>query len=471
MPLKTKAFKNINRNAASSLGLFKKAEKLKKRAALSNRDFDIERCEQQILEMAKAIPHQYNFLTSWDTKYIGLCGGFGCGKSWSLAAKAVLFAFRTPGQDIIFFAPSLPLINDITVPAFHKLFEQVEMPYTYRKTPRPDFFLHLPQGDTRVLLRSMEVYQRIVGINACAVLADEIDTCPQHLAEKAMVNIQARVRVSNIHQTIAVGSTPEGHAWMYNFFEVEADDSKKLVRGRTRNNPYLAPGFIEDLEAKYPPSLIKAYLEGQFVNLATATVFAEYDRVANNTNVSEPKPDEVICIGCDFNVKTVMAVIGVVRRGENGQVLHIFREHRASDTYDLAGWIAKTYERWVGAKKVAVYPDCTGNREYTSSTETDHQILRERGLNVFVRKKNPPVAETINHVNNCLHKKMLMVNSVRCFELSACLEQWSYGEDLRPIKGKGDKKDLSNIGDALRYLTFGAMPRENSRVRNIKRWR
>ena len=62
-----------------------------------------------------------------------------------------------------------------------------EIPYTFRSSPLPDFVLQLPKGDTRIMCRSFESWQRIIGINAAFILADEIDTVAKPMPPVAPV--------------------------------------------------------------------------------------------------------------------------------------------------------------------------------------------------------------------------------------------------------------------------------------------
>ena len=464
-------YKSVNQRAAASLGLMNRVKEIKKASIYSNRSFDEVEAERKILEMAQAIPHQYNFLTAWETRYIALCGGVGSGKTWAVCAKTLLLAFKSQGLDLLFFEPSLPLLSDIAMPQFDALLEALNVPYTMRKTPRPEYRLHLRGGDTRILLRSMENWTRILGINSAACVIDEVDTVSPSVAEKAVVNIQARCRVGATKQKLVFGSTPEGYKFLYDFFHVNDDETKLLIQGKTKDNPYLADGFVEDLEAKYPPALVKAYLEGEFVNLETALVFSEYNPDINCTNIAEADYNDVIVFGCDFNIHSSMACFGVIRPGVEGQILHIFMEKRLNDTHAIAEFVRNRFGRYLNEGRVICYPDASGQRGSTSATETDHDILRNVGIKVISGRKNPPVSTIIAHANNCFHRKQIMINRARCRELDQVCSTWGYDESLKPIKKRGGRDDPSNLGDALKYLVYGALPRVGASLRQGARWR
>ncbi len=72
--------------------------------------------------------------------------------------------------------PTGPLVRDIWQNDFETFLESYDIPYTFRASPLPEYVLHLPGGDTKILCRSFENWSRIIGLNLAWVLADEIDT-------------------------------------------------------------------------------------------------------------------------------------------------------------------------------------------------------------------------------------------------------------------------------------------------------
>ena len=104
----------------------------------------------------------------------------------------------------------------------------------------------------------------------------------------------------------------------------------------------------------------------------------------------------------------------------------------------------------------------------SSSTESDHDILRNAGIKVIAERRNPPVSETIAHANLHIHAGRVLVNPTNCPETVQSLENWGYDESLRPLKG--GRNDLSHAGDAIRYLVWQAMPRAVAHL-SRPRWR
>jgi len=278
VPAKSRAEQYTSRAAIADLGYVKNIGKLRGAARKNLYRINTDEIEKAIIKKASVIPHQYEFLTSWDTRYIGISGGYGSGKTWVNVAKQLLFAFRSPGCDHLFFEPSIPLLDDIAIPQFNSLLEEFSIPHIFKRTPRPFYILRLPGGNTRILLRSIENWEKIVGVNAASCVMDEIDTIKRSITAKAIINIQGRARIGTCKQQFAFGSTPEGYNFMYDFFWLKKGPDRKLIYGKSEDNPHVRKDYIDDIRAQYPPRVAEAYLTGQFVNFNTITVYSEYDR-------------------------------------------------------------------------------------------------------------------------------------------------------------------------------------------------
>jgi hypothetical protein len=134
-------------------------------------------------------PGQLAFVDDAATQIIGISAGYGAGKTRALCAKAVMLAAANQGFIGAVMEPTGPLIRDIWQNDFENFLEAYEIPYTFRASPLPEYMLHLPGGDTKILCRSFENWSRIIGLNLAWVLADEIDTVTPSIANKAFPKI------------------------------------------------------------------------------------------------------------------------------------------------------------------------------------------------------------------------------------------------------------------------------------------
>lgn len=466
MPSRPKAMKYADKASLQGLGLFYDPTAIKAIKARNSNFFDVKLCEQRMV--ADLLPVQREFVCNFTSRYVLYVGGLGAGKSFSSVVKAILLAFRSQGAQHIYLEPTFPMINQVALPTWFKILDKYNIPYSFRRAPTPEITLKLPKGDTQILLLPLLNYERLVGINAASLVIDEADTVKQEIAEAALIKLQGRVRVGGCPQ-ICFASTPEGRKFIWNFFEKNKSDDKALYRADTRENPYLQEGYVEDLLEKYPPHLVAAYVRGEFVNLETATVFGEYDRMSHKSSIFQAEPGEVVLIGADFNVGKCSSVYAVMRNSPMGQVLNVFDEHISRDTFALAEHVKRRFAAHLARNMVIIYPDSSGSHASTSSTMSDHDILRESGAKVIAERRNPPISETVAHVNTCFHKNQILINDATCSNLVEVCENWGYDATLKPAKG--GKIDYSHFGDALRYLVWQSMPRPAIGMGRGQRWR
>ena len=392
-------------------------------------------------------PSQRAFVEDSSTEIIGLSAGYGAGKTRALCAKTVELACLNKGFTGCVMEPTGPLIRDIWLTDFETFLEDYEIPYTFRASPLPEYVLHLGV-DTKILCRSFENWSRIIGLNLAFVLADEIDTVSPSIAGKAFPKILGRLRSGNVRQ-FAAASTPEGFRWMWNTFgsdEAKKRDDRKLIKMKTTDNPHLPQDFIERLEANYDPSLLQAYLNGEFTNLTTGQVYDRFNRQLHVTDQKFDFEDEPLRIGIDFNISNMSAIIGV-RTGE--KLIIIDEITGAHDTDALAQEIRRRYPH----RRILIYPDSSGGNRSTNAAQTDISILEGYGFTNQSPKANPPIRDRVSSVQALLENgqgkiRLEIASCCRC--LIECLELQSYTEKGEPDKESG----YDHANDALGYLVW-----------------
>ena len=411
-----------------------------------NNQVDVHKLEKRI--KGDLHPGQLAFVEDQTTQIIGLSAGYGAGKTRALAAKSVILALANQGFIGCVMEPTGPLVRDIWQNDFETFLEGYEIPYTFRASPLPEYVLHLPGGDTKILCRSFENWSRIIGLNLAWVLADEIDTVTPSIASKAFPKILGRLRSGNVRQ-FGAASTPEGFRWMWSTFgseEAQKREDRKLIRMRSADNPYLPQDFIERLQANYDPSLLQAYLEGQFCNLTTGQVYDRFSRAKHVVSDMPNTDEEPLRIGVDFNVGQMSAVIAV-RLGK--QLLLIDEVSGAHDTDALAQEIRARFPD----RRIYVYPDASGGSRSTNASRTDIQILESYGFSNQSPKSNPAVRDRVASVQAVLENgkgEIRLQVAKHCKRTIECLELQSYTERGEPDKDAG----YDHMNDALGYLVW-----------------
>jgi hypothetical protein len=413
------------------------------------------------------IPHQRDFCVDRDTKILGLCAGFGAGKTRALCAKVIIQATYNPNTVMAVFEPTNIMIRDVWLREFDLFLEEFDIPHDFRVSPQPEYTIHTPSGTTSLLCRATETFNRIRGQNLSFACADEIDTSPQLIAEKAVEMILARLRGGSLPQ-LALASTPEGYRAMHRLFVQDFHDAeatsnverlttlqreRRLIRARTADNPHLPPGFIDTLKSAYPPQLLASYLEGQFANLENTTVYSYFDRDTHWCD-TEIEPDDRLFVGCDFNINAVFTEILVRRDSE----FHVVAEHHPKDTPTMVRLLQDTYKSHFKAGEIVIIPDAASrHRSTTNAAESDLSILRKAGFSIKNQLANPPIEDRVNCVNMLLLANRLRVHN-RCRYLIRALEQQAYDSSGKPAKGRGGLDDPSGPVDALGYAAYKLAP-------------
>ncbi len=424
---------------------------------------------------AKALPHQYKFIAS-KYKFTLLLGGYGSGKTESLIYKCLKFITDVPKARIAWYEPTVDLIKQIVHPRLEEIFANSGIKYKLNKSENI-MQVFMPTGKAEIVFRSCDNFARIIGYEVSLSLVDEIDTLPKEKAKEVWVRIIARNRKKFYYtdgtrgkNQVAVATTPEGFGFTYEMWgtgDHQNNPDYFLIRAKSRDNYHLPPDYIPSLEASYPPQLIDAYLNGEWVNLNGATVYQTFDRTSSNTHLTLddfPKSTP-LHIGMDFNVGRMAAVVACLN-SDPKQIFIVDEVHHAMDTPEMIMIIKKKYP----SRTITIYPDASGrSRKAVDASKSDIRLLRDAGFRVSAPKKNPPVRERVVTVNtlflNAKGERSLFVNISRCPNLTEQLEKQVYDDNSVPVKD-GQEDPL----DALGYLCnrIGGLARPQQAVAKMR---
>lgn len=352
--------------------------------------------------------------------------------------------------DVAYYLPTYPLVEDIAFRRFPELCERKGWAYTLN---RNNSHIEFP-GNGRIIFRTMERPERIVGYEVAHSICDELDTLPTVKAREVWNKIIARNRQKcAMGNTVAVATTPEGFRFVYERWVKNPAPGYTLYRARTMDNAANLPeGYIENLRNSYPESLLAAYFDGEFVNLTSGSVYAEFDRKANASTESI-KEREPVHVGLDFNVGNVSAAVAVLR----GDTVHFIEEFTGvRDTPTMAQVLKERYANQ--GHHVTVYPDASGaaNKSVNASL-SDLVILRAAGLTVLANPRNPAIRDRVASVNAMIHnqgKRRLFVKPDTCPHLTESLERQAWDKNGMPDKDSG----FDHLNDAAGYLITYKFP-------------
>lgn len=405
-------------------------------------------------------------------KFRAFVAGFGSGKTWVGCSSLCTHVWNSPKVPSSYFAPTYPQIRDIFYPTIEECAFDYGLRVEIMESNKEVHYYRGRQYRGTTICRSMEKPSAIVGFKTGKSLVDELDLLSTDKARQAWNKIIARHRAKGndadfdddavtqasqieiVRNTngIDVTTTPEGFKFTYEQFVKNINKTQKrsefygLIQASTFDNELnLPPDYIDSLLESYDPNLINAYLNGQFVNLASGAVYPEFDRKLNHTD-ELILPNEPLHIGMDFNVLKMAAAVNVIRNGEPRALAEL------TGIRDTPAMVDVIKEKYPG-HKIMIYPDASGqNTSSKSSTESDHSILRQAGFSVYVDGSNPRIKDRVNAFNamilNSKGERRYKINTNTCPELTEGLEQQIYDKQGMPDKTAG----VDHVIDAAGYF-------------------
>lgn len=407
---------------------------------------------------AKATKPQTELVNSI-APFPAMVAGYGAGKSHALILRTMKLIFGN-GGNIAYYLPTYDLIKTIAYPRFIEVLDNLKVAYKLNKS---DHILEV--NNKQIIFRTLDNPDRIVGYEVTDSMVDELDTLPINKARECWVKIIARNRQKKAGQnTVAVGTTPEGFRFVYEQWGKNPTESYQIIKAPTYSNPHLPENYIDLLRETYPPQLLEAYIEGEFVNLTSGSVYPDYDRELNGTDATIQK-GEPLHIGMDFNVNNGAAVV------------HIQRSPLALAVDELTGvrdtpsMIKILQEKYTG-HTIIIYPDASGGAtKSVNASISDLRLLKDAGFTIDAPKKNPFVKDRVAAFNrlicNPAGDRYYRVNTDKCPNLAVSLEQQVYDKNGVPDKESG----LDHIVDGAGYYVSKRYPiKFKKAINQPKRW-
>lgn len=381
-----------------------------------------------------------------ETPIQALVGGYRSGKSYAGTWKALRCAVELfPGESGVMMAPIAGMNQTNIVPILREILPKTGLNYDHdRLMSERCYRLDIEVGSkisSIYLDVSAENAARMVGRSLAWGYFDEADVCRKaDLAYNAFAQLKARLSEAE-HPLLFATSTPEGYGFMYRKFVTEAGPESKIWHVRMTDNFLLPKGYVESQLKNIPANKQAAYIEGQFANINSHTVYSCFDRELNHSDKSldDYSIYDPVHIGLDFNVGHMAGIVHIIDSGEPIAVDELID---LVDTPDMIRAIQKKFPR----RPINVYPDASGANKNAAGLDTSMSLLRQAGFRVIVDKSNPAVGDRINSMNamflNAANQRRYRVNTKLCPTYTQCLERQSWVKE-----GNKDVPDKSNNVD------------------------
>ena len=408
-----------------------------------------------VMAQQECLPAQIELITSKE-RHPAIVGGYGSGKSIGGLFRAFNLKFKYPHNKIAIYAPTYSLLRDYWFGKLEEFGDKYKLPYRLNKSDK-EFYI---RGYGKIILRSMDDPGSIVSYEVAHSIVDEIDLYPKDKAEERWRKILARNReklLDGSPNTVCAMTTPEGYNFAYDRWKKNKLSSYQLIKAKTEDNPFLPPEYIADLKESYDSNLLRAYLDGEFVNLKSGSAYYSYDdEKFINENLMDLDPTLPLNICVDFNVDPMIWLICQHTDSENIKVFYEITQRNTNtweQCYAVRNLIPSHYD-------IVVYGDSTGRSRDTRGIETDYVIIDKifrkhfRSVKYKVPEMNPPVLSRVKCVNARLDKKAILIQE-KCINLRDDLIQVSYND-----KGEIDKtnKNRTHASDAFGYYIVQEFP-------------
>ena len=406
-------------------------------------------------------PHQWDFLTSEKT-INGLVAGFGAGKTHVFIRKTLRNMFKRKNEKGVsngwVIYPTYDLAEELFIEPFRELLEDMNIPYKYNQSKHR---FSTPAGTIKIY--QLQKPQRIIGAELTYIGFDEFDIESWKNCDMAFKKAIGRMRGSEDPE-IYIVSTPEGFKYLHKIFVEDDNDDRFLVHGKTSDNTALPDNYIKLLESNYDENLLKAYRDGQFVNLQQGATYHGFDRKIIKEYKYNPKLP--IYIGMDWNVEPLCAVL--FQKYNDKPQIKVFESislYHGGDGDLLTERMCHTIKEKYPNNIYYAYPDATGAARHSSARYSDISIIKKLGFQVRVKHINPIVVNRVNAMNKALQDNMIIDPS--CKDLINDLEKVTNKPNSREIDKSN--KEITHLTDALGYAVEWEFPAVKPKLWSVDR--
>ena len=264
------------------------------------------RARREVNYRIQAFPSQRRFYDS-STRYSGLSGPVGSGKTFALVYKALRMATENPGCVGLLGAPTIPMLRSVTLRAMLETLETHRMPFDYLSQSAS---LFLKRSRSSILFRPLDFFDRLRGYNLTWFGIHELTYCK----EGAWQVLQQRIRDPKARRLggFAVW-TPKGFDWVYDRFispTTKLEGYEAIFAGARENVAVLRnhPTYYEELKDSYDDRFFRQEAEGEYLDIFSGRVYYAYQTQQNDAAL-QFNPHQRLNWALDFNIDPMSSVL------------------------------------------------------------------------------------------------------------------------------------------------------------------
>ena len=415
------------------------------------RTFRNGRCSQ-LIEYSP-LPSQAKFHRS-RARFKGFSGSIGSGKSQALCHEVIKLAYLNPGRTGLLGAPTYPMLRDATVASLLEILQVSRIPYELNKA---EFSLTFTDTGSRVILRSVDEFERLRGTNLAWFAVDELT----YTQEEAWLRLEGRLRDPKASRLCGFAVwTPKGFDWVYRRFISNPPAGYEVIKAAPMENRHLlkaVPDFYDRLKGSYDEAFFRQEVLGEYIDMRAGRVYPQFERDLH-IRPCGVDPRFPLLWALDFNVNPMCSVVAQLS-GEHVYVIDEITLNRAGTT-DACEVFYQKYGRHTAG--LTIYGDASGANQRTSG-DTDYELIRQFfrrteliNFRLEVPSRNPSVRDRVNLVNSKLRNVLGDVRlwiDPKCRELIQDLEEVTYKANSNEIDKDRDPR-RTHLSDALGYLIY-----------------
>lgn len=354
---------------------------------------------------------------------------------WEMARAA-----RYPGRKVFYIAPTYKMCKTIILDDLVLKLSKVNW---LKKVNISDLEITLING-SKIYLRSADNPDALRGVSMDFVVLDE-----SAMLESRLWTEVCRPALADRQGRGLLISTPRGGNWFRSLYQqAQTLEDYSAFSFTTLEGGNVPAEEIEAAMAEMDERTFEQEFMASFVNFSGLVYYKWDDSFIGSKKVPLLENRTVIHCGIDFNYDPLTAAIAVV----NDDRIHFFDEIKmqGANTYELADELVRRY----GDYRIVAYPDASGSANKTSSVNSDHNILRQAGIEIKTGRRNPRVEDSIASVNMLMQNGQFSI-SPNCKHTIKSLSSHTYLEGTRvPDKKSG----LDHHSDCVRYLVHALKP-------------